>query len=286
MIAFRSIGGRRIACWVGGEDLPPEGGTLVFVHGAGGDHRTWIRQYQALRDRFPLAAVDLPGHGRSEGPGEEEVSVYAQWLRESLAAFGIVRPILIGHSLGAGICLEFAVRYGGEAAAVVLAGGGARMPVSAAFSETLQTDPAAWLALAGRLALAKANRERFAGIVTEGMSRTDPATLRGDFAACSRMELTGQVQGIRIPACVICGTEDRIAPPALSQFLGKQIPGARLVMIEGAGHFVMLEAPGAFNGALTDFATTLSRGPGSDRETFERRSSSVTQEAGGHNRLD
>ncbi|MBU2027655.1 MAG: alpha/beta hydrolase, partial [Proteobacteria bacterium] len=60
-----------------------------------------------------------------------------------------------------------------------------------------------------------------------------------------------------IPALVVCGAEDKMTPPALSQFIRDHIVGARLALIEGAGHFVMLENPEAFNTTLTDFVNSL-----------------------------
>jgi pimeloyl-ACP methyl ester carboxylesterase len=71
------------------------------------------------------------------------------------------------------------------------------------------------------------------------------------------MDLTGAVADIRLPTCILCGTEDRMTPPTLSQFLGERIPGAQLTLIENAGHFAMLENPRAFNAALRDFVAAL-----------------------------
>ena len=257
MIELRSIGGRQMACWISNGRLLPDRKTLVFIHGSGGDHTNWIRQYNALSNAFNIAAIDLPGHGRSQGPGEQDLSAYREWLKRILDGFGVVRPILVGHSLGAAICLSFAVRYGGDAAAIVPVGGGAKMTVNPAILEALLQDPAAVIVLAGRLAVAKANRERLSGFLTGGLSRVDPVILHGDFCACDRMDITGAVAGIRIPTCVICGTEDKMTPPCLSRSLCDEIPGARLALIEGAGHFVMLEEPKAFNAALTDFVAAL-----------------------------
>jgi len=81
--------------------------------------------------------------------------------------------------------------------------------------------------------------------------------IHGDFTACDRLDLTATIAGIGIPALVVCGAEDKMTPPALSQFIRDNIPGAGLALIEGAGHFVMLENPEAFNTVLTDFVNSL-----------------------------
>jgi pimeloyl-ACP methyl ester carboxylesterase len=257
MIHLQTIGGRRIACWVNGGGFVPGRRTLAFVHSSGFDHTNWIRQYTPLKEGYNIVALDLHGHGRSEGPGEREIGAYVAWVRRILGEIGVVRPVLVGHSLGAAICLSFAIRHPGTAAAVVPVGGGARMPVNPLILEGLREDPAAVIALAARLSVAKANRERLASLLEETLSGIDPAVLYDDLSACNGMDITEKVAGIEIPTLVICGAEDKMTPPALAGFLRDRIAGARLVLIEQAGHFAMLENPEAFNRALTDFVEAL-----------------------------
>jgi pimeloyl-ACP methyl ester carboxylesterase len=257
MINLQTIGGRQVACWVNNASIPPDRKTLVFIHGSGGDHTTWIHQYTPLKNQFNCAAVDLPGHGRSEGPGEREVSAYVEWVKKVIDGLGIVKPVMIGHSLGAAVALSFVIRYPEAAAAVVPVGGGAKMPVNPLLLAGLKQDPAAVIGLTAKFSVAKANREKFADLLNKSLARVNPDILYGDFLACSSLDITETVAGIRIPVAVLCGAEDKMTPPSLSQFIRDHVPGARLVLIEGAGHFVMLENPEAFNAALTDFVRSL-----------------------------
>jgi pimeloyl-ACP methyl ester carboxylesterase len=257
MIRILGIRGRKLACWVNNGSFLPDRRTLVFIHGSGGNHTDWILQYTPLKNFFNVAAIDLPGHGQSDEPGEQEVGAYAAWVRRMLGELGIVMPVLIGHSLGAAICLSCAAAWGHEIAALVPVGGGVRMPVNPAILEGLKEDPAAIIALAATFSLARANRERLSGLVTSSLSRINPAVLHGDFLACSRLEFEEEAAGIRIPALVLCGAEDKMMPPALSEELRARIPGAGMDLIPGAGHFPMLENPEAFNRSLTDFVHTL-----------------------------
>lgn len=257
MIHIQEINGRKLACWVSNGGFPTDRKTLVFIHGSGGTHTDWILQYTRLKNIFNVAALDLPGHGQSDGPGEQDVSTYAAWVKKLLEGLGIARPVLIGHSLGAAICLRLAISHGDAAAAVVPVGGGVRMPVNPAILEGLQQDPEAIIGLAAKFSVAKANRERLAGLITENLSRVNPSILHGDFTACDKLDITEAVGGIGIPALVVCGTEDKMMPPAFSEYLGKHIPQAKLALIPGAGHCVMLENPEAFNATLTDFVNSL-----------------------------
>jgi pimeloyl-ACP methyl ester carboxylesterase len=256
MINVQEIGGRKLACWVNNGGFSPDRKTLVFIHGSGGSHTDWILQYTPLKNDFNIAAIDLPGHGQSDGTGEQDVPAYVGWVKKLLQGLGIAKPVLIGRSLGAAICLSFAIDHG-DATAVVPVGGGVRMPVSTALLEGLKQDPAAVISLAAKFSVAKANRERLSGLIKENLSRVNPQILHGDFTACNKLDITEAVAGIRIPTLVICGTEDKMMPPAFSEYLGKHIPGAKLALITGAGHCVMLENPEAFNTALTDFVNSL-----------------------------
>ncbi len=257
MINLQDIGGRRIACWVNNGSVRPDRRTLVFIHGAGGDHTNWIQQYTPMKETFNIAALDLPGHGQSEGPGEQEATAYGEWVKKVLDGLGIIKPVMIGHSLGAAVCLSFVIRYRDSASAVVPVAGGVKMPVNPAILEGLQQDPAAIIGLAARFSVAKANRERLGGLIADSLSRVDAGIIHGDFSACDRLDITEAVTQIGIPALAVCGAEDRMTPPSWSESIRDRLPGARLALIEGAGHFVMLENPEAFNAALTDFVHSL-----------------------------
>jgi len=77
-----------------------------------------------------IIAVDLPGHGQSGGSGEREVALYAQWVKKAMEVLCPQKPVLIGHSLGAAVALELAIRYGDMLSGIVTVGGGAKMPVN------------------------------------------------------------------------------------------------------------------------------------------------------------
>jgi pimeloyl-ACP methyl ester carboxylesterase len=257
MIAKRDIDGIKIACWMNGSAWQENSRTLVFIHGSGGDHTNWVYQYSALKNDFNILAVELPGHGQSEGKGEQSVPRYVAWVRKIIDAFGIKKPILIGHSLGAAISLTFAIEQGELLAGIVPVGGGVTMWVNPAILEGLLKDPVPIIEMAAKLSLAKQNREKFTRSLFEGFSKANPVVMQGDFSACSQLNLTDDIAGINIPVLVICGAEDKMTPPENSRYLVDHIPGARMALLENAGHFVMMENPEAFNQALRDFALSL-----------------------------
>src|SRR5258708_19255792 len=90
----------------GGKDFDRAQPTIVFIHGAGMDHTVWVLQtrYFAHHGRNVLA-LDLPGHGRSAGPGLASVAAMAERILAALDAVGARRASLVGHSMGALVAL-------------------------------------------------------------------------------------------------------------------------------------------------------------------------------------
>ena len=84
-----------------------------------------------------------------------------------------------------------------------------------------------------------------------------PAVTHGDFVACNTFDVMAQISEIRVPTLVVCGTQDRMTPPKYSQFLASGLPNATLVLIDGAGHMVMVEKPDEVNRALREFLQRL-----------------------------
>ncbi len=257
MIAKRDINGVKIACWMSGSAWQEGNRTLVFIHGSGGDHTNWVYQYSVLKNDFNVLAVELPGHGQSEGNGEQSIPRYVDWVKKIIDALGIEKPVLIGHSLGAAISLTFAIQHGELLAGIVPVGGGVTMWVNPAILDGLRKDPAPIIEMAAKLSLAKENRDKFTPALFEGFSKANPAVMQGDFSACNELNLTDDIVRIRIPVLILCGAEDKMTPPENSRYLADHIPGARMELIENAGHFVMMENPQAFNQALKGFAVSL-----------------------------
>jgi pimeloyl-ACP methyl ester carboxylesterase len=86
---------------------------------------------------------------------------------------------------------------------------------------------------------------------------TAAAVTLGDFHACDRFDLMGRLGDLRLPALVVVGRDDRLTPPKYAAYLARSIPAARLVEIDGAGHFPQLEQPAAVNAAIRGFLLAL-----------------------------
>src|SRR5205814_355040 len=80
-----------------------------------------------------------------------------------------------------------------------------------------------------------------------------------DVAIAREMDLTATAADVRVPTLLLCGSRDRVTPPALSRDLHAMIAGSRLEIVDGAGHMLLIEAPGVVSRAIAAFATSVSR---------------------------
>ncbi|MCX7982367.1 MAG: alpha/beta hydrolase [Syntrophales bacterium] len=254
MIERRWVRKTEIAAW---RNVAPwaERKTLVFIPGSGGDHTLWLPVLNELKDDFNLLALELPGHGSSGGKGEEEVGAYVEWVKDILDVFEVRKPVLVGHSLGAAITLTTALRYPELLAGVVAVGGGARMPVNTMILDAIHKDLKGLMAFTSKIAVAKKNRERLIPVLTA--RSPNPDTLYGDFKACDRLDLEEDLGKITVPTLIVCGMEDKMTPPELSQAMQTKIPNSQLVLLPETGHMVMLEEPHRLAEILGSFVRSI-----------------------------
>ena len=254
MLKYFDVESSKIACWVNGDNFGAHEQSLIFIHGSGGDHSAWSNQYAALHKHYNIVAVDLPGHGRSEGSGKSDIENYCLSVKKLLDILQLKNVILVGHSLGAAITLQFALNYPQTIYGIVTVGGGMKMPVNPAIFEFLKTNPTESVELICKFSVAKANREKFMEPLMKSLAQARIDVLQGDLSACDKFDVSPEINKISLKALVICGAEDKMTPPEFSRQISESISGAKLCLIEGAGHMVMMERPKEFNEALYQFA--------------------------------
>ncbi|MGC8838661.1 MAG: alpha/beta fold hydrolase [Anaerolineae bacterium] len=225
---------------------------VVLIHGAGGSHVHWPA---ALR-RLPGAtvyALDLPGHGRSEGEGRQSLGAYRDAVRAFLEAAALERAVLVGHSMGGAIALEVALRYPRRLAGLVLVGSGARLRVAPALLQALREDYPRAVENLVQWLFAEGAPEQTRRAARRQLLEANPRVVYGDFLACDAFDVMAELPQVETPTLVVCGTEDRMTPLKYSEYLAAHIPGARLEVIPGGGHMVMLEQPEPVARAVSAF---------------------------------
>lgn len=236
-----------------GSNTPP----VVLIHGAGGTHLYWPPQIRRLPG-YQMFALDLPGHGRSRSDrGCQSIGEYTQNILAWLEAIGLHRAIFVGHSMGSAITLNLALDTPEQVLGLVLIGGGVKLPVNAVLLEEASnsaTYPRA-VEMIVKWAFAPAVPDNLRTLARRTMMETRQSVFYGDLLACDSFNVIERVNQINCPTLVISGEQDKMTTVRSNQYLASQIPNARLELIPGAGHMVMIEQPNAVASLLRNFLT-------------------------------
>ena len=257
-----AIDGRRVFAATGGRPFDPAAAPVVLVHGAGMDHTAWGLQTRWLAHHGrSVLAVDLPGHGRSQGPGPASIPDLAHWLLALLDAAGADRVAIAGHSMGALAALAAVAAAPARFRALALLGVTPQMPVhpdlvaaARAGGPTAPELMSSW---------GFGTRAQFGGHKAPGLwmvgggirliGEADPATLAGDLEACAAWDgAMDAAAAVACPTLLLLGEEDRMTPAARARPLAAAIAGARTTVLPGCGHMIMVERPDETLAALAD----------------------------------
>jgi pimeloyl-ACP methyl ester carboxylesterase len=244
---------RGIGFETGRQSFSTERPTLVMVHGAGGCFRIWQAQIHLLKNGINTLALDLPGHGQTPDPRKKTIKDYAAWLAELLGDAFTSPVYLMGHSMGGAIVQEMAIAFPEMLEGIVLVGTGARLPVAPALLSGMRKDFETTVDAVMRYAYAPGVEPSF---ITEGarmMKATGAEAVVGDFEASNAFDRSGDAANISLPCLIVCGKQDRLTPPQLSETLQASIKGSQIKIIPDSGHMVMIERYEAFNQCVRDF---------------------------------
>ena len=246
--------------FTGGKDIDPTKPSALFVHGASLDHTVWTlpARYFA-RHGWNVLAVDLPGHGLSEGKVLAEISQYADWLVEVLNAVGIEQTAIIGHSMGSLITLDCAARHPSRIRALVLVGTAVPMPVTDQLLNAANAND--HIAIEMLTAWGHSPAAHFGGNETPGMwmigglmrlfERGKAGVLYNDLNACNNYTSGLEAaRNIQCPTMLILGQHDMLTPTRAARELAKEIEDSQTVVLPHTGHTIMSERPDALLDSL------------------------------------
>jgi len=242
---------------------PRAGPTILLIHGSGVSAGYWVNQLRGLGRALRVVAIDLPGHGASDPIEGTSVETYADVTARFLEVLGTGPVIVAGHSLGGAVAIALAARHPGAVAGLVLLSSCAKLPpVDNSWERWLAYLPGAlrkilFFSMAKKLLFAPGAAGRAVSLGMQELRSCRPETILKDVLAARTMDLTDQATRLEVPTLLLCGSRDRLTPPALSEQLSVLIPRARLSTIEGAGHMLLLEAPERVNQEILAFARSI-----------------------------
>jgi pimeloyl-ACP methyl ester carboxylesterase len=226
--------------------------TLLFLHGAGCTNEVFAAQLPAF---LGSNAPNLPGHLRDGTP--QSIPEFAHAVEAHVREHRLNDVVLAGHSMGAAIAIESALRKPPWLRAAVLIGGGARMRVAPAFLDGFRTDFEGTARTLAGYFFAHDSPERIDAAVEQMRKVGRDQTLR-DFIACDAFDAIERLGEIAVPVLAVSGEADKLAPTKHALALAGRVPGAQARIIPDAGHFVMVERPAETNAVIAAFLAGLS----------------------------
>ena len=252
-----------------------EGPAILFVHGLGASWQSWLEQLPEFAASHRVVAMDLPGFGYSEAPGEDiSIEYYARWTAEFMDALGIESAAVVGNSMGGFVSAELAIKSPERVQRLVF--------ISAAifWQNRRRAQPLVQLARMSDAVVARAlvratddiatrRRLRYAALATAGFRfpqyvsdelahemvrsarRTDgflPA-----LQALAGYDLEEELPKISCPTLIVWGANDQLVSVKDAERLEDLIPDSRREVFERTGHVAMLERPERFNRLVREF---------------------------------
>ena len=239
-----------------------QGRLALFIHGFPMDHSVWLDQLAGLAHVRHCVAVDLRGFGRSDPVVEPTLSmeVLADDLAELIDALGSDQADVIGLSMGGDGALGLWELRRGVVRTLTLAD--TRAAADSPEAREKREQSIEMILEQGREAMAAA---MIHSLLAPGASAHVRARLRSMVEGMryesmvaallgmrDRADRTDLLPTINVPALVIGGEEDASCPPSQMRALAQAIPGARTVIVPGAGHLTPVERPESVNEALIE----------------------------------
>lgn len=232
--------------------------TLVLTHGLAAAGDTWHGIVERMAPRYRVLTWDLRGHGRSMAPdGPYAIADLAADLANVLDDAGIDRAVVLGHSAGGVIALQFALDYPQRIAGLGLVGTASECNVRA---HDFYNDLARRAADEG---MAAVHKRLGLTAATEPTIAAQPIAfghVARAMAGLHQQSLTGRLSAITAPTFICVGDKDFLGVGG-SVILSRNIKGSRLEIVPGRGHGIFLEDPEGFTTLLSAFLDDLPVGP-------------------------
>ncbi|MBN9222574.1 MAG: alpha/beta fold hydrolase [Mesorhizobium sp.] len=241
------------------------GAPVLFIHGVGMNAAIWQPQIERMADSFDVIAIDMLGHGQSPlPPPDPELADYADQAIRLLDHLGLHKVSVVGHSMGALVAQELALRAPERVRRIVSLNAVFRRPPELA--EAVRQRASALTGRSDATGTAKtiarwfgdpvpAELEAAARKTASALNRVDPEGYARTYRlfAHADSDHAGRLPGLAMPALFMTGSEDRNSAPAMSAAMARLAPHGRCTVLAGERHMMAVAAPELTTGHIVDF---------------------------------
>jgi len=243
----------------GGKDFDKEKPSILLMHGSGLTHIVWSLHEQFYASQgFNILSVDLPGHGNSEGPSLKSIEEISDWVKSLMNVLDIKKIIIIGHSQGCLVGIDFASRYPNLINDLVLVAGSYKMPVNQDLIDYAEAgDEKAILLMMkwgyeGSKAFIGGNPVK--KIINS--SREIREVLAVDLNACKNYKSGKEsLEKINCPTLCIFGDLDKMVPLEVGNKMSAMIKNSEKKVIDNCGHMIIFEKAFEMRKLVREFLT-------------------------------
>jgi len=229
----------------GGMNFDKEKPSILLIHGSGLTHIVWSLHEQFYASQgYNILSADLPGHGNSEGPSLKSIEEISDWIKSLMKVLDITKIIIIGHSQGCLVGIDFAARYANLLSSLVLVAGSYKMPVNQDLIDLAEAgDEKAVLLMMkwgyeGSKAFIGGNPVK--KIINS--SREIREVLSVDLKACNNyMGGEKSLEKINCPTLCIFGDLDKMVPLKVGTKMSALIKNSETKVISNCGHMIIFE---------------------------------------------
>jgi len=229
----------------GGMDFEKEKPSILLIHGSGLTHIVWsLHEQFYVNQGYNVLSVDLPGHGNSEGPSLKSIEEISDWIKSLMNVLDIKKLIIIGHSQGSLVGIDFAARYPDFISGLVLVAGSYKMPVNQDLINYAEAgDEKAVLLMMkwgyeGSKAFIGGNPVK--KIINS--SREIREVLAVDLNACNNYKDGKESLGkINCSTLCIFGNLDKMVPLEVGNKMSSMINNSEKKIINNCGHMIIFE---------------------------------------------
>jgi pimeloyl-ACP methyl ester carboxylesterase len=240
-----------------GQGIDKNKETIIFLHGSGLSHIVWSLTEQYLSNQnYNVLAIDLPGHGNSEGNCLKSIEEISDWLEKVFIELNISELTIIGHSQGCLEALEYSSKYSKRVKNLIFIAGSYRMPVNQDLIDLAESGDDKSVQL--MMKWSYENSKKFIGGNPVEKIINSPRDIREvlatDLVACNNYKNGSEaLKSINCPTLFIFGELDKMVSLEIGKKFAELIPNSKTHIIKDCGHMIMFEKAFEMREKISEF---------------------------------